>query len=430
MTFVSADQTGENGNGGFVTRVLHWSWDGVWLYHFPIDKTASEINSILTKNTEILVSWSNDGDIGENNLSLTHVYGWQTPGYSERYAATRTRYGTTTPGRDYLAYTVNTRLYVDPGETYHYRQYFISGEYTDASTEADKWTSLAGDDFFHSGELNEGSDIEVYSEDENSFAVTVAPEPCHRGELRCTGKSIPGFGLVPLFFITCGSSNSYLGSDRYKLAPDLTSEGEIRAYACNNEDTSVRPTLKLIGYFEEGGCSYLENAETFLDSNSFCTASPSFIPSITPTIIPSITPTISPRFNPNNQDDGDEPSFDPSTSTLSEAPSIEPSTKEVSGGINGDDEEDEGEDGEDEDTIIDNLPPVVGEVISFLEDILPEFLTNSIESIFVFVFSRRKEKDNNEVESNRVKVRVSNIFSREEDSNNEKRRSNSNHLRI
>lgn len=300
---------------GIVSRVLHWSWDGRWLYHFPIGKTAADINGILTKNTEILVTCANDGYEPENSLALAHAYGFQTPGISERFAATRTRYGSTSPGRSYTAFTVNARLFIDPGETYVYRQYFITGKYLSVASKAAQWKDEAYDELLHSGEMV-GRDIELYSDSADSFAVTVAPEPCHQGELRCSGKSVPGVGLIPHFFITCGS-NSYFGPNQYHFAPDLGPNGEIRAYACNGEDVTVRPTLKLIGYFAVDACAYLENANTVLDSGLFCTESPSSLPSLQPSDSPSknVSSQPSSSFSSNP------------TSTLSHSPSKSPTDK-------------------------------------------------------------------------------------------------------
>lgn len=82
------------------------------LYHFPIGKTASQVNNLLNQNTEIIVSWSPDGKEPAENLALGHVFGFQT-NLSNRWATSRVRFGSTTPGREYLGKFMLLYLFVD-----------------------------------------------------------------------------------------------------------------------------------------------------------------------------------------------------------------------------------------------------------------------------------------------------------------------------
>ena len=74
------------------------------------------------------------------------------------------------------------------------------------------------------------------------------------------GKSAPEFGMRPLYAVTCGDKK-YVGSDQYIFSPRREYELEtIRSYACEGETVDIRPEWKLLGFFEEGSCQFLESA--------------------------------------------------------------------------------------------------------------------------------------------------------------------------
>ena len=94
--------------------------------------------------------------------------------------------------------------------------------------------------------------------------------------LACSGFSTPKAGYVPFFHITCGASN-YLGPDPYHFTPGngewFTFPGlsnnnaqKIRSYACAGEVESVRPTWKLIGWFDPLTCSSLGSGLSYDDN--------------------------------------------------------------------------------------------------------------------------------------------------------------------
>ena len=165
------------------------------------------------------------------------------------------------------AQTLNPFPKIREGDTYVYRQYLITGEYTDMETEGKRWAQEAYEDFFFPGELK-GEDITLHSTNTEVFGATVGDGSCEAGESRCTGKSAPGPNLVAMFAIECGDS-VYLGPDQYNFSPSRASEtATIRAYACEGEAIYVRPAWKLLGYFEQGSCEFLIGASynaTFCD---------------------------------------------------------------------------------------------------------------------------------------------------------------------
>lgn len=151
-----------------------------------------------------------------------------------------------------------------------YQQYVIAGELPNNLASAPSWVDEVYEDVYHEGDMT-GTEIHLYSNDENTFGGYVAGgSSCLQGVSRCTGKSVPEFGLRPLFAITCGA-NKYVGSDRYHFAPPRANETEtIRPYACDGELPSVRPTWKLLGFFPEGSCDFLIGASYDKD---FCATS-------------------------------------------------------------------------------------------------------------------------------------------------------------
>jgi hypothetical protein len=84
------------------------------------------------------------------------------------------------------------------------------------------------------------------------------PQACGAATQKCEGSSVPGDGLRPLFNIKCGTEY-YVGSDQYHFDPS-TDEFQ-RLYRCNGHTDDERATWTLLGYFVEGACDFLQNAE-------------------------------------------------------------------------------------------------------------------------------------------------------------------------
>ena len=151
--------------------------------------------------------------------------------------------------------------------------------------------------------------------------------------VECSGFTTPKAGYVPFFYITCGAS-SYLGSDPYHFTPgngnwfnfpgmSNNNTEYIRSYECEGQDQSVRPTWKLIGWFDASTCLSGSGSGLSYDDN-ICveqTTSMSAEPSLQPSSSPSFSgnPTEEPSLTPSK-------SVEPSTSpSLSPSKSIEPS---------------------------------------------------------------------------------------------------------
>lgn len=103
--------------------------------------------------------------------------------------------------------------------------------------------------------------IGLYSDYSNThFGASVGDDPCYMGDLICTGISVPSKNTTAHFFMTCGEK-TYVGSDRYHFSPPQANKTDtLRPYACDGEDPSVRPSWKLLGYFEDGSCENLVNS--------------------------------------------------------------------------------------------------------------------------------------------------------------------------
>jgi len=149
------------------------------------------------------------------------------------------------------------------------------------------------------------------------FGALVADlnEPCGSAAVsRCTGSTVPGAGRRPLYNVKCGDA-SYIGSDQYHFA-DL-SDGFYRPYRCNGNTLDPRATWTLLGYFIEGACDYLQNAEY---QTTFCaeqdTAEPTVIPTETPTALPT---TAAPTEVPS-----EVPTATPTTAIPTAQPTTQP----------------------------------------------------------------------------------------------------------
>lgn len=267
--------------------------------------TAADINEMFSPGDEMLVSCVNDGKPFEENLALTHVYGFGGSNlFGSRWAPSRMRYGGTTYERDYIVWTINTRVRVEPGDTYLFRQYLMTGEVKDHQAQLDTWIDEAYEDIYYIGELT-GHDLDLYYSSKKDIAVLTlsSDSSCENvpdTDVRCTGSTVPSYGKVPHFLITCGSgenATSYIGSNRYHFSPSRESETDIvRSYACDGEeDLSMRPTWKLLGYFEEGSCGVLQGTHILLeDSCNEDVFSPSTAPSKSSSFVPTDVLSVSP----------------------------------------------------------------------------------------------------------------------------------------
>jgi hypothetical protein len=105
--------------------------------------------------------------------------------------------------------------------------------------------------------------VVLYSNGPKSFGADIGSNGC--GSIRCSGFTTPQINTKPLYAMNCGIKSYYVGSDLYHYTPKPP-QSALRSYAyCEGQE--VRPVWKLLGYFEEGVCLFLENAR--FDEN-FC----------------------------------------------------------------------------------------------------------------------------------------------------------------
>ena len=121
----------------------------------------------------------------------------------------------------------------------------------------------------------------------------------------CSGKSTPTSGYLAFFYVTCGAQ-TYFGPNPYHFTPSFGSTfpghgnitNPVRSYVCDNQSTTIRPTWKLMGFFDpdDSECTALAGAAYQED---VCDA-------------PSSSPTAGPSSNPSTS---------PTTTSLSKSPS-------------------------------------------------------------------------------------------------------------
>lgn len=252
----------ENSNTGakvYAPTIIHFAHQQQWFY-FCLRKgsTTNDFNDIFDPGDKVLVSWANEGKPFNDNKALMIVHGrWLS--WFEHRPPSRTRYGIGgIARRDYTVYTTNTRQKIRPGSTYVYTQYLATGRLSDMQATGNDWKPQVYEDMFDKTDYT-GTAIHLYSKDMSSFGAYIdGGDDCLQGSSVCVGSSLPEFNKIPLFFVTCGS-NTYVGSNKYHFSPTRASvNDDIRSYACAGEATNVRPTWKLLGYFEDGSCSALE----------------------------------------------------------------------------------------------------------------------------------------------------------------------------
>jgi hypothetical protein len=280
--------------------------------------------------------------------AFTFVYGdgaeYDNGGLTGR---TRRRVGSTVQGvgkRDYTVFTINwwdgARL--QPGSTYVKRGYMFISDLGSVKTTAD---SLVNEVFVDQidFELWSPRAVDVYTKGTN-FVVMTAPSSAPGSVTTCastsatntcSGFSTPQSGHVPFFYVSCGT-NTYFGLDPYHFTPafggTFPGHGDVnntvRSYLCDGELNTVRPSWKLMGFFNatDTGCASLTTTtyeETTCDpdpSTNGPTDSPSKSPSEAPTKQPTAGPTDQPTDSPTKQ-----PTASPVTDSPSKSPSLSPS---------------------------------------------------------------------------------------------------------
>jgi hypothetical protein len=252
--------------------------------------------------------------------SVTFVAG---DGVSPLPGKFRRRLGAANVARDYHVYTVNYHSVgarLTPGNALYKRDFIFASDLASTKVTADDLKEKVVYDMIEDTRWNArqvdiyttGNSFDVVAATSTQDASTTSTSPS--STLQCSGFSTPQpGGYHPFFYVTCGSS-SYLGPDPYVFAPGngngtddwfmfpgMSSDNNetIRSYVCANEDPSVRPTWKLMGFFTSA-CAPLSDA-VFDDNICVVPPPPTSEPSSQPSAHPSSSPSREPSESPSDQ---------------------------------------------------------------------------------------------------------------------------------
>ena len=104
-----------------------------------------------------------------------------------------------------------------------------------------------------------------YINDIGQFGVAVDDRPCNNigtTSIACTGSSTPQIGKRAFLQIQCGAS-TYVGTDFYHFSSYPTAPYRVMNCKVDGITTSTRPTVKLLGYFDEAECGSILQDKTF-----------------------------------------------------------------------------------------------------------------------------------------------------------------------
>ena len=257
--------TNPRGDSIQLKGVMRWASQGTTWYMWPITDTEVEVNALFLDGDVITISRLDNGKPYEQNLAFSWVFGtndeyevefnkqgnrrWLTGKDRVRIGSAGTVYD-----RDYTVFTVNVFMQVVPGTTFYYRQYVLPGTLPDAHEDAKKWVPESVKGMRWEGDMP-GTPVLIYSADGSVFSAGIREvEAC--APVRCNGSTTPQPNTLPLYAMTCGSSN-YVGHDPYFFAPNYTNVSKpVQPYICNDQ-IPIRPTWQLLGYFVEGECDFV-----------------------------------------------------------------------------------------------------------------------------------------------------------------------------
>ena len=170
-----------------------------------------------------------------------------------------------------------------PGDTYINRGFLLSSDLGSVKSTAENLVEktyiakVAPQDYTPRS-------IDIYTTTNNTHLVSVPEGTLCSSQTQavCSGKSTPSAGHVPYYYVTCGYS-TYFGPNPYHFTPSFGSEfpdngsitNPVRSYVCDGQDLSVRPTWKLLGFFNPSSCAEIEGAtyhEGACDNSLFTSA--------------------------------------------------------------------------------------------------------------------------------------------------------------
>lgn len=251
--------------------LIHPCWEGDTTY-FSSNVTKDVLNEEFIVGDTISIKYNPSGKAVNSQLALTFVHG-TNPEYPQSWyrGKSRLRYGTTNNRRDGTVWTTNWLGKLNPTETYFSRKYMITDKLDQMETVAATLSPETDENVDEINELNAGETITLWKNN-FYFGASIGSETCYRNEtgsrdtlatVACTGSSTPKDGFQPWFYITCGQ-NRATTMNPYNFS--LFDGDDKKPYLCDETDSSVRATWKLLGFFDSD-CNSIDNLEYWSD---FC----------------------------------------------------------------------------------------------------------------------------------------------------------------
>lgn len=243
--------------------IQNWAWNGNRLIFISDHPSASDTVEKFQDGDTITVTYAELGRRAEDNLAMAHVHGTGNGRYTEIQASVNERI-------DSYEYKTQTFPSIPGGSTHFYRQYFIMDQYTNMATRGPEWSEETLQNVYGMAGGPAGRHVSIWASDQSfTFGATIGvggPFACD-GDHICTGSTTPSGTKKPLYEIKCGNNDVAVTSDPYYYAPD----GETKQpYVCTEND-AVRPTWKLLGFFDEGACEDISEGYSY--EEDFCDAS-------------------------------------------------------------------------------------------------------------------------------------------------------------
>jgi len=267
--------TNESGDSFTVFNVRHWMlWTNVLgsnLIYFNSEETIQKIRQVMTIGTTITVSWEERGMRAEDNLALSFVHGKSERMVEDGYKASKIRYGhANNVERDFAVFEYISTPDLSYGESFRARQYYITDRFTGLSSRSEALAMETMEEVIPAGEF-ESSEIHLhYINSGQTFGSTIDDYPCNNilnTNIACTGSSTPQIGKSAFLQIECGST-TYVGTDFYHFSNYPTAPYRVMNCTIDGETSSTRPSVKLLGYFNETDCGTVLQDRTY-DAN-FC----------------------------------------------------------------------------------------------------------------------------------------------------------------
>merc|ERR1712157_19648 len=292
-----------------------------YMIYFNSDNSIQDIRAKFPNNTAINVTWDDVSQPPEDNLGISFVHGRSEEARLEGRSGAKMRFGLAgNYQRDFNVFGYINYPNLVVGDVFRTRQYYITDRYSNLEEKSTPFVEETIEERMQSGALPDTSIYLHESVSGNTFGASIDNPICindsQETTLVCTGSSTPQPNKLPLLQITCGST-TYVGSDFYYFTNYPTVP--YRTYVCRvgGTETSDRPSVKLLGYFNGTECNNGNFQSKTYDSN-LCDipSESSLIPSNLPSVVPSNIPPTSLSIIPSDL----VPSNTPSTA-LSNVPS-------------------------------------------------------------------------------------------------------------